>query len=162
MSIGDKILFLLSNNPCAYKKLRNKLIGNVYSKDKLVKEQTLKRSLSRLRDKGIIDLKNKNWKITPEGIELFKLKNKGLRRFLSEKSLSKKVVKEVLVLFDIPEKERYKRDWLRRELVTFGYEQIQRSVWFGPKLPKDFITYLTQENIYLYIHIFKVSKNLFD
>ncbi len=85
-----------------------------------------------------------------------------MRRFLSEKSLSKKVVKEVLVLFDIPEKERYKRDWLRRELVTFGYEQIQRSVWFGPKLPKDFITYLTQENIYLYIHIFKVSKNLFD
>ena len=45
-----------------------------------------------------------------------------------------------IIIFDIPEKIRGKRDLLRKELVAFGFAQLQRSVWAYPyPLPKEFI-----------------------
>ncbi|MBP6925548.1 MAG: hypothetical protein KBC22_00610 [Candidatus Pacebacteria bacterium] len=162
MSISDKILLILSSNPCAYKKLRRELMGTNIKEEVLPTEYAIKKSLTRLHNKGVIGQNNKSWNITPEGKELLQKGNKGLRGFFPKQKPSEKVTKEVLVFFDIPEKERYKRDWLRNELVGFGFEQIQRSVWFGPKLPKEFIKHIGNEEISQYVHIFKAAKNLFN
>ncbi len=45
-----------------------------------------------------------------------------------------------IIIFDVPEKLRGKRDLLRKELVGFGFMQLQKSVWAYPySLPKEFI-----------------------
>ena len=36
-----------------------------------------------------------------------------------------------MVIFDIPEKQRQHRNWLRRELYFLEYEQLQKSVFIS-------------------------------
>ena len=44
-----------------------------------------------------------------------------------------------ILIFDIPEKMRGKRDFLRKELRDFGFYPLQKSVWAYPyALPSDF------------------------
>lgn len=44
-----------------------------------------------------------------------------------------------LVCFDIPERDRAKRRWLRAELIACGYRPLQKSVWVGETpLPQEF------------------------
>jgi len=38
-----------------------------------------------------------------------------------------------LVIFDIPEKLKYKRDLLRQKLKQLGFGQLQQSVWISPR-----------------------------
>ena len=43
------------------------------------------------------------------------------------------------MIFDVPEKMRGKRDFLRKELRDFGFYQLQKSVWVYPyPLPQNF------------------------
>lgn len=44
-----------------------------------------------------------------------------------------------ILIFDIPEKIRWKRDLLRKELRDFWFYPLQKSVWVYPyPLPADF------------------------
>lgn len=64
-----------------------------------------------------------------------------------------------LVMYDISEKERRKRDWLRYELVACGYDQLQKSVWLGySPLPKEFIQSLKDMNLKDMVHIVSIYK----
>lgn len=64
-----------------------------------------------------------------------------------------------LVAYDIPEKERKKRDWLRYELVICGYNQLQKSVWLGySPLPEEFIQSLKDLNLRNRVHIVSIHK----
>ena len=47
-----------------------------------------------------------------------------------------------LVIFDIKEWKRRERDQLRRELVTFGFQRLQNSVWITPWDCQEFVTLL--------------------
>jgi DNA-binding transcriptional regulator PaaX len=154
MKLGDLILLYLSSNKNNYHQLST-LLSGTYNYN----ENTFRVALSRLHKKGLAKKVNQDtWKITPEGRELFQKKNKGLRFFFSKKKPNKKPKKEILLLFDIPEKERYKRDWLRSELIGLGFEMIQKSVWLGPKLPKDLHAYLVHKKLIQYIRIFSIKK----
>lgn len=65
-----------------------------------------------------------------------------------------------IVVFDIPEKYRRKRDWLREVLRNLGFTMIQKSVWAGKVgLPEDFLKDLEATNIIDYVEIFSVSKS---
>ena len=64
-----------------------------------------------------------------------------------------------LVIFDIPEKERMKRDWLRKNLKDFGYAQVQQSVWFGSAgLALEFIGDVERYGMRSWVHIIKITK----
>ena len=64
-----------------------------------------------------------------------------------------------IVMFDIPEKERGKRDALRSELVMAGFAQLQKSVWYGERaLPEDFLTLIDSLELGPCIHIFSVRE----
>lgn len=64
-----------------------------------------------------------------------------------------------LVAYDIPEKERKKRDWLRYELVACGYNQLQKSVWLGySPLPEEFLQSLKDLNLKDKVHIVGIYK----
>ena len=85
-------------------------------------------------------------------------RNSAIIYFAPKKSKTKQI-KTTMVIFDIPEKKRKYRDWLRHELVGFGFELVQKSVWFGPTLPKEFIIYLQKEKILQYIKFFKATED---
>ena len=73
---------------------------------------------------------------------------------------SKKDPKNLIVIYDIPENMKKERNWFRRQLVGFGYEMIQKSVWVGPSpLPKDFKTYIKMIGLMNKLKTFKLAKS---
>lgn len=64
-----------------------------------------------------------------------------------------------LVVYDIPESERNKRNWLRYELIACGYEQLQKSVWLGfCPLPEEFVRSIKDLNLKGNVHIVSIHK----
>ncbi len=64
-----------------------------------------------------------------------------------------------VVIFDIPEKEKYKRAWLRDQLKELGFTMLQRSVWIGrKKLPGGFMEDIRNLELLPYIEIFAITK----
>lgn len=157
MNIVKETLKTISNYPGGYSTLYeiiyNESINNYKSK-----KQVFKNTLSRMKRRGLILNKKGIWKITEEGEKLLKEKKSAFVNF-PKKKINKNITKTMIVIFDIPEKKRIYRDWLRGELVGFGYELIQKSVWFGPSLPKEFIEYLNDKKLLQYIKFFKANES---
>ena len=64
-----------------------------------------------------------------------------------------------LVIFDIPERYRGYRDWIRAVLYTLKFQMLQKSVFAGRiKIPEEFIRDLEQKNMLNHVHIFTLSK----
>ena len=64
-----------------------------------------------------------------------------------------------LITFDIPEKDRRKRNWLRKELIACDYTLLQRSVFIGKRpLPEELMTQINELHISQYLHIVSVDK----
>lgn len=101
--------------------------------------------------------------LTNNGREkLFRLKQRS-REKLPEVSYPKesgdKFDKFVIVIFDIPEKERGKRDWLRFALNNMGLKMVQKSVWMGKiKIPREFLGDLLKLKLLDFVEIFEISK----
>jgi len=65
----------------------------------------------------------------------------------------------VIISFDIPERLRRKRNWLREVIKNLGFKMVHQSVWMGKiKIPKALILDLEHLRILEFIEIFKVSK----
>lgn len=66
----------------------------------------------------------------------------------------------MIVAFDIPEREKKKRNWLRMVLINFGFKMLQKSVWVGKvKMPAEFIRDLKELELSHYVEIFEVGKS---
>lgn len=64
-----------------------------------------------------------------------------------------------IVAFDIPEKERRKRDWLRMCLAEMDFEKLQKSVWVGKgAVDENFIHALRERDLSSSVHIFAVTQ----
>ena len=67
--------------------------------------------------------------------------------------------KLVIVAFDIPEKEKRKREWLRACLRNLGLKMVQKSVWTGKiKIPKGLVDDLFKLKLIDFVEIFEISK----
>lgn len=103
------------------------------------------------------------------------IKNDGNSIFISQKGKQKlnilknslpsrqyKAVKQtnsVIISFDIPERLRRKRNWLREVIKNLGFEMIHQSVWVGKiKIPIAMITDLESLKILEFIEIFEVTR----
>ncbi|OGZ53223.1 MAG: CRISPR-associated endonuclease Cas2 [Candidatus Ryanbacteria bacterium RIFCSPLOWO2_01_FULL_48_26] len=65
----------------------------------------------------------------------------------------------IIVIFDIPERERRKRSWLRLVLKNLGLKMIQKSVWIGKaKVPREFLDDIKNLNLIDCVEIFEVGK----
>lgn len=104
------------------------------------------------------------------GIPVFKkdrksrTKKKGRRKALYYTSFispfKKDAPKNLIVMYDIPDRLKKERDWFRRQLIKFGYVMIQKSVWVGPSpLPKEFMKYLKEIKIGENFKTFKLAKS---
>lgn len=64
-----------------------------------------------------------------------------------------------IVAFDVPERERQKRAWLREALRTLNFTILQQSLWIGTAaVPREFLEDLRRHRLLPFVHIFAVSK----
>lgn len=64
-----------------------------------------------------------------------------------------------IVTYDIPEKERRKRDWIRLCLVEMDCEKIQKSVWVAKgAIDENFIHAIRERNLLGNVHLFAVTQ----
>lgn len=69
--------------------------------------------------------------------------------------------KFIIVFFDIKEKDRLLRNWLRNALKNLGYHILQESVMVGKvKIPMEFIEELKRRSILHRVHILVVEESL--
>lgn len=161
MSLIQEILYTVSNYPGGYRTIYNIIYDSQPPGEeaKKSKENILRATLSRMKKDGLLKNKDRKWSVTPEGDELLKGRNSDIKRFFpTAKGLAQKLQRNLIVIFDIPEKKKRYREWLRSELVGFGFTLIQKSVWLGPALPKEFVEYLSEIGLLKHIRFFRASE----
>ncbi len=114
-------------------------------------------ALSRLRKKGFVQREGRLWKITNEGRNYLTRKIFLPRHRVISPEVNKN--KNMIIAFDIPERDKKKRNWLRIELVNLGFTLLQRSVWCGrAPLPVDFIHTLKRLKLLPYMKFFEAKE----
>ena len=64
-----------------------------------------------------------------------------------------------LVVFDIPEKDKYLREWIRGELGLLLFKRLQKSVYIGKySIPDDLYQDLIKNDIFQNVHIFTIDE----
>ncbi len=122
---------------------------------KRYKEGSVRVALSRLHSKGYIDNSVAGWSITKKGEA--HIKNTRLLSYLSS-PFNKNSPDNIILSFDIPEKNRIIRNWLRNQIKIFGYRMLQQSLWIGPgPLPSYFLKRLEDIGIRKNIKTFKIA-----
>jgi len=124
-------------------------------------KQRLRSSLYYLEKQGLIRGRraepsgSRFWEITARG----RLRQK--RRKLEGSRAERLVLREArVVIFDIPEKERWKRRWLRTSLAALGFRMVQRSVFVGRgKISRRFLNKLADLAILPYVKIFNLEPD---
>lgn len=116
--------------------------------------------LNRLKRQGFIKKKELKqgslWNITKRGLE----KLGFYKRKKETKYDAIKDTKIKIIVFDIPEHERWKRAWLREALTALEFSMLQKSVWIGKnKIPEQFLEDLRDMRLLHHIHILEVSAS---
>lgn len=144
-----------------YPTMRNRLPGvknpvfEKYRKERGMKE--FNKLVYYLKRKGYIKVKNLENKqgivLTKEGI------NKALKASFKMDKKRRKDGKWVMLIFDIPEKNRGRRDLLRSVLLNLGYKMLQQSVWISPfDVSKKTELFLQSYNLDNYVKIFLIEE----
>ena len=118
-------------------------------------KQTFSSLLSKLKNDGLVERANGKkkafWTITTKGKGYLERKKDPIAK------LHDGITR--IVIFDIPEKERKKRRWLREHLLELEYRQLQKSVWIGDvPIPQKFLKDADILSLRDHVHIFSVLK----
>lgn len=128
--------------------------------------RTFSSILSRLKKDGLIATTRQEStryiKITPRGVK--KLGHFAMKKYsdtpprpIYPKEKGREVI---LIMFDIPERQKHKRAWLRRTLEMLEFRILQKSVWIGTtKIPGLFLDDLKQYGILPYVEILAITKS---
>ncbi len=124
-------------------------------------KKSIDNTLHRLKEKGLIYQEKRDkervWKLTVAGEKYAK------NLYLLENSKERELPKEDGVLrifvFDIPEKDRNFRNFLRRKLIGDGYQMLQKSVWIGKRpLPQSLLETIKERNLITSVHLFEIKE----
>lgn len=124
-------------------------------------KRSLSSILSRLKKQGLVSWRGSQrdaqWKLTAAGRKFLKETQPALN-FLSDLPPTDGIVR--IITFDVPEKKREKRNWLRATLISCGYEPIQKSVYLGTRpLPEDAIREIDERGLGTYVHIAGINQS---
>jgi len=162
MTLAQILLAYLKSNKADYRELRKLLYGYSDSvsilKHKNLNDQTIRTTLYRLKKKGLVLNEKGTWDITHRGEKYIDDNQQPLKFFRREAIKSKS--RKIICMFDIPEDIRYKRNWLRSQLELLDFTSLQQSVWIGPApLPTEFISYLKEIELLIYIKFLEVTND---
>lgn len=157
LTIAGDILLGLKEAPKNFMEGLPTYYGGVsrYRRDN-VNRNTLKTNLYRLQKQGLITKvpKQKVFVLTEEGKKIMLEVENRLAIF--QRPWDGKLR---LVFFDIPEKKKLWRNWLRNELVALRFQKIQESVYAGKyPLPKSFYEEISQQGINEYILVITAGE----
>lgn len=149
-SFGDFIIsHLLSFHSL---KIERKILYELVKERRKVNRQSFNNNLYRLKKRGLLEFGSDKNIIINKG----NLKQHTLFSKIKEKPIGDT---KVMVLFDIPEKQRKTRNWLRLQLKMWDFKLLQQSVWLGKgPLPKEFTDRLHLLGIYECVKILKVQS----
>ena len=169
-STVDLIDIFASDRSTSYKKARRSMRYGPPSfktdwTDWYRKRQMFYSLLNKLKREGFIIQKEKRkntpWFITRSGgRRLTQIKKRGQQRSVAPqpKYQSTGNGSRIIIAFDVPERERGKRRWLRAALISLGFQKLQQSVWAGDaQLPSEFIQDMKEYDVLPYVHIFSVT-----
>lgn len=154
---------ILPNYYRSYKNAKRSMyVGGIAAKKELketVAKQRFYSLLSHLKRQGLIEKKVAGdkplWKITSNGLNKLKRVRQRMRCVYE----TKKDDKMKIVVFDIYEKEKWKREWLRDALKNMEFKMLQRSVWMGrSKIPEAFLDDLRIKHLLGCVHVLEVSR----
>lgn len=163
-------VFIGAGYGASYGKLQYELSRKQRGREKKFLEKEISRKFKqkyynliyKLKKSGLIEEKIKKDK------KLFALTKKGRNKLSRLKKqeklpefsyLKEKSDKFVIVIFDIPEIEKRKREWLRETLKNLEFKMVQKSVWMGKvKIPKEFLDDLFKLKLVDFVEIFEISK----
>ncbi|MCC6323165.1 hypothetical protein IT400_00030 [Candidatus Nomurabacteria bacterium] len=148
-SFSDLIISHLLS--CRSIKIQRQVLYELVQKKKKKNRQVFLNNLHRLNKKGIIGFKDNNILIN----------RKEVNKYFLFRNIKTKPTgdTQILVLFDIPEKQRKIRNWLRLQLKLWDFKMIQQSAWVGDgPLPKEFVDHIKLLNIKNCVKVFKLSK----
>ena len=162
---GELLGVFLCDYQESYRRARGIAYGRMHDKKspaELKKERDKKfyNLMHRLRKDCLITKKKSSWAITKKG----KQKLDGLKErkevFIPKKKYLIKEGRELnIIIFDIPEEQRRKRDWLRETLIQLGFSKLQQSVWISKnKLPEELLKDLRTFRMLEYVEIFSITK----
>jgi len=168
-SIGSAMLALLAGfGECtldaffprtySYTRMWRPLLG--LERSKKITRATVSTILWRLKQQGLVERAGETgrrtrsaWRLTAEG------KSRVEQAVRETSAVSKSDGITRLVIFDVPERERTKRNIIRAHLVGCDFRQLQKSVWMGDHpLPQDFITLLDDLGLAGNVHIFSIRE----
>ncbi len=179
LSVGDIVEAILSSGyGASSRKMLKKANSLRISRERargvgIEKERIARRyqkMISRLKQDGLIV--ESDGPVGSGGPVLLKMSKLGLSRlrFIRKERGKNKILPGIkypkeaqniftIVAFDIPEKYRARRDWLRGVLRGLGLVMIQRSVWLGKvKIPSKLIDDLKDLGLLDNVEIFEISK----
>lgn len=154
-TIGREVF--LTSYARSYRNARRIMMrGTTQSKNDTQIRQSFYNLLARLKQEGLVlpEKHGASWKLTEKG-RAWLSRQSWLRMFLPTgvRDCQK------IVVFDIPESAKAKRQWLRNNLALFGFTMLQRSVWIGDQqLPEQFIAQIHRLGLDKHVHIFAVAK----
>lgn len=165
-------VFLSAGYGASYGKLEYELSRKQNERDRKSLEKEIQKELRqkyynliyKLKKCGLIEEKIKRDKkffvLTKKGKDKLSRLKKREKEKLPEISYPKQENnKFIIVIFDIPEVEKRKREWLRGALRNLGFKIIQKSVWVGKvKIPKEFLDDLFKLKLIDFVQIFEISK----
>ena len=166
LDIGGFLGCFLTDYATSYRRLKD--FPNLRPQKRAVHNDTEKAmrqrlydTLMRLKRDGLIEKSNNNfWRITKRGRmkrkEMSSEKNylPSVHAHQSEKSLTWSII-----IFDIPEKQRLKRNWLRKVLRHLTFRMLQESVWIGKvNIPRTLIEDLHKLHLLEYVEILAITK----
>jgi DNA-binding transcriptional regulator PaaX len=151
-SIGDLLVATL----CSAKNTRRFYAIIREREFKRYNKKSVRVALSRLHSKGYVNNSVSGWSITKKG-KKYSQNIRPLEYITSP--FAKDSPPSMIISFDIPEKDRAKRHWLRNQIKIFGYKMLQQSLWIGPSpLPLSFLKRLEDLGIRKNIKTFKITK----
>ena len=110
--------------------------------------------LYHLKKNGLINCSDENVSLSKKGFSYFNKK-----KLFCKISSRPGNETDLMVIFDIPEKKRTTRNWLRDQLKDWNFKMIQKSIWKGKgPLPKEFNERLIMLGIKEDVQVFKIRK----
>ncbi len=128
------------------------VLGGGHGLPKHTKRESIRTTLWRLEKKGLVERTEKGeLKLSERGAEFLKQKERPPEEPWDGKWR--------LITFDIPEKRRKERDWLRNALTNAGYSFVQRSVFLGKRpIPRTIFEIIEERNLSGFIRLIVIGE----